>query len=148
MMVNHDGAIPEGIVLHNPGNIERDGDRVHYDGEVRPSRHPIFKEFINDAFGIRAIIVCLYTYIVEDKIKTLGAVIERWAPPSENDTPAYQAHVNKDCGTTNDTLFTVSWLQIHVRPLVKSIIIEEIGSFPYSDQTLELAISLSGLEDD
>jgi hypothetical protein len=136
-------AIPLGITLSNPGDIERDGDVVHYDGEAIPSRDPIFKEFIAPEWGLRAIVVCLQAYIEKDGVNTLGAAIARWAPPADNDTVAYQAHVCADCAATNATPFTLAWLKSNARTILRSIVVREIGSFPYTDATLELAIELA-----
>jgi hypothetical protein len=136
-------TVPLGIVLHNPGNIERAGDRIRYNGEVVPSRDATFKEFISDEWGMRAILICLQAYIEKDGINTLGAAIARWAPPADNDTVAYQAHVCADCAATNDTPFTLAWLKNNARALLHSIVVREIGTFPYTDATLELAIELA-----
>ncbi|MDE2104654.1 MAG: hypothetical protein KGL39_45885 [Patescibacteria group bacterium] len=119
--------IPSGIILHNPGDLERDGDTFRYLGEVVPSRHPKLREFLNDTWGLRAILQNLLAYIVHDDIGTLGAAIERWAPPGSNDTAAYQAAVCQACEATNDTAFTVSWLHANAQKILDIITTREVG---------------------
>lgn len=71
----------------NPGNIRH--SEVMYQGEVRPSKDPSFKQFKTMALGYRAMFVLLHTYRVKHHLKTLQAMIERYAPPTENSTTEY-----------------------------------------------------------
>ena len=72
---------------HNPGNIRRCG--VRYRGERRPSCDPAFKEFESDEWGYRAMFVLLHTYATKRGCRTLRAMINRYAPPTENFTEGY-----------------------------------------------------------
>jgi hypothetical protein len=119
--------VPSGVILHNPGNIERDGDTFHYDGEVIPSRNATFREFINDTWGLRAILKDLLAYITRGEAHTLGEAIARWAPPGENDTGAYTAAVCEDCAVQPSTAFTVAWLQANSSRILDSITQREVG---------------------
>lgn len=71
----------------NPGNI-RQSD-VAYTGEVEPSKDPAFKQFRTMSYGYRAMFVLLHTYSVKYHLKTLREMIERYAPPTENNTTEY-----------------------------------------------------------
>lgn len=85
---------PRGIRNNNPGNIEWGSP---WQGLVPADKRtdPRFCQFTDAAFGIRALATTLITY--QDKrraadgspIDTVYEAIERWAPPSENDTTAY-----------------------------------------------------------
>jgi hypothetical protein len=120
-------AIPEGLALCNPGNIERLGDAFHYDGEIVPSRHPKLREFRSMTWGLRAILEDLLTYIVRDNIRKLGDAVARWAPPSENDTPAYTAAVCGACHATDQTAFTVAFVRANAQALLDVITQREVG---------------------
>ena len=76
-----------GLENRNPGNIRL--SRVRYQGEVRPSRDPEFRQFESLAWGYRAIFVLLDTYRRRYGLDTLRGMLSRWAPPSENRTDAY-----------------------------------------------------------
>ena len=76
-----------GLSNCNPGNIRRSATR--FQGEVRPSRDPAFKQFASLAWGYRAIFVLLNTYRRKYGLRTPSAMISRWAPPSENHTESY-----------------------------------------------------------
>ena len=119
--------IPPGLALNNPGDIERDGDTFHYQGEVVPSSHPVLREFYNVTWGLRAILEDLLTYIVRDGVQTLGAAVERWAPPTENDTAAYQAAMCGACHAVNQTAFTVAFLQANAEAMLDTITQREVG---------------------
>ena len=71
----------------NPGNIRQSS--VAYTGEIMPSKDPSFKQFRTMALGYRAMFVLLHTYSVKYHLKTLREMIERYAPPTENNTTEY-----------------------------------------------------------
>lgn len=76
----------------NPGNIRN--SRVLYKGEVIPSKDPSFKQFESMKYGYRAMFVLLHTYRVRYGLNTLQSMIERYAPPVENDTRSYVGFVS------------------------------------------------------
>lgn len=76
-----------GLSNCNPGNIRRSASR--FQGEVRPSRDPAFKQFSSLAWGYRAIFVLLNTYRRKYGLRTPREMITRWAPPTENHTENY-----------------------------------------------------------
>ena len=49
-------------------------------------------------YGYRAIFVILRTYITKYNLTTVGEIITRWAPPSENNTLGYIKAVCKHTG--------------------------------------------------
>ena len=89
-----------GLNNRNPGNIRQSKGR--YKGEVRPSRDPAFKQFETMAWGYRAIFVLLHTYRTRDGLRTIAAMIARWAPPSENKTELYIRTVSRRSGIPAD----------------------------------------------
>ncbi|MCX4282172.1 structural protein P5 [uncultured Alistipes sp.] len=89
-----------GLNNRNPGNIRQSKGR--YKGEVRPSRDPAFKQFETMAWGYRAIFVLLHTYRIRHGLRTIAAMIARWAPPSENKTGLYIRTVSRRSGIPAD----------------------------------------------
>lgn len=70
------GAVPLGIRNNNPGNLRPVGSSVG------------FQQFASPEEGLAALDRNLLAY-ANTGINTLEGVINRWAPPSENDTGAY-----------------------------------------------------------
>ena len=89
-----------GLNNRNPGNIRQSKGRDN--GEVRPSRDPAFKQFETMAWGYRAIFVLLHTYRTRHGLRTIAAMIARWAPPSENKTELYIRTVSRRSGIPAD----------------------------------------------
>jgi hypothetical protein len=83
-----------GYLNNNPLNI-RISKTKPWKGEVRPSRDLEFAEFRSMAWGYRAAFKLLDNYRRLHDCRTLADFIERWAPPTENDTRAYIDFVAK-----------------------------------------------------
>ncbi len=91
-----------GLRNNNPGNIRR--SRVRYQGEVRPSRDPDFKEFETMAYGYRAMFVLLDTYSSRYGLHTIRSMLNRYAPPEENLTESYIRYVADYSGIMPDEM--------------------------------------------
>ena len=85
----------------NPGNIRVSGTR--YLGEVQPSQDRAFKQFETMAWGYRAMFVLLYTYQKKNGLNTIREMLNRYAPPVENNTGGYITRVSQDAGIDADT---------------------------------------------
>ncbi len=85
-MKNYMTMIPRGYRNNNPLNIRKSLQK--YVGEIQGEDRS-FKSFSTMAHGFRAAFVILRTYIRRYKLDTIEKIINRWAPPSENDTGAY-----------------------------------------------------------
>lgn len=144
-------ATPRGVRNHNPGNI-RWGDP--WQGLVAPSKRTdkAFCQFVNAAYGIRALARTLITYQDKHGLHTIRGIIRRWAPPIENDTQAYVQAVVKQTGRGAEVR-----LDMHsyadMRPLLEAIIRHENGRGPlktantwYDDQTIDKGLALAGIE--
>lgn len=81
---------------NNPLNMRHDNDR--WQGEVVPSQDGAFKQFETMAWGYRAAFKLLHNYQKNNGCRILSDFINRWAPPSENNTPAYVSTVAKRAG--------------------------------------------------
>ena len=91
---------PRGIRNNNPLNIRR--TKTVWQGMKTKVTDRSFVEFESMAYGYRAAWRTLFTYFYKHfgarKPVTAGHIINRWAPPSENDTPAYIRTVLKLTG--------------------------------------------------
>lgn len=115
----------------NPGNI-RQSD-VAYTGEVEPSKDPAFKQFRTMSYGYRAMFVLLHTYSVKYHLKTLREMIERYAPPVENDTIEYVNFVSSRAKVAD--ISTVDTMNEHqMIPIVAAMARVENGSDPDMDE--------------
>lgn len=80
----------------NPGNLRRTDDRWKGLRAVQTDKD--FSQFTDMAHGYRALMITLRNYARRRGCRTMADIIRRYAPPAENDTPAYLAYV---CGKMN-----------------------------------------------
>lgn len=135
-----------GILNSNPGNIRHGDDWRGLASKEWLAAHglkydPAFCQFIAPVYGIRAMIKILMAYRKRN-IDTVREIISTWAPPDENDTEAYIRFVSLSVGIDPDRPMTMTapW----INRLVKAIIFHENGSQPYSDNTIDDALTLAG----
>ena len=135
---------PRGIRNCNPGNIRH--------GENWEGLHPYSNEldnsfcvFISAKYGIRALCKILMTYKKKYGIDTIQGVINRYAPPVENDTDYYIKHVAQKLGV--EPTQPVNILQPEVMfLLISAIILHENGKQPYSEADIRAGMLLAGLQ--
>lgn len=94
-----------GLLNCNPGNIEISNEK--WQGEVIPGRDTRFKQFQNMAYGYRAIFRLINTYYTKYHLKTVSGIINRWAPPCENNTANYIDFVCKASGLAPNEEFSI-----------------------------------------
>ena len=103
---------PRGIRNNNPLNIRLSKDK--WQGQINPSGNANvndndnnsslkgesdFCQFYTMEYGWRAAFVILCkTYYGKYKLRTIRDIVSRWAPPKENNTPAYIRHVSDYTG--------------------------------------------------
>ena len=123
-----------GIANCNPGNIRR--SRVHYLGEVQPSRDAEFKQFASMSYGYRAMFVLLDSYARRYNLRTIGSMLNRYAPPSENFTEGYIRFVAQRSGIAADELLDTRSERDMV-PIVAAMSEIENGVKPRLDEVVE-----------
>lgn len=80
-----------GLRNNNPLNIRR-GEQ--WKGLAKKQTDAAFCQFETMAYGWRAAFWLLTrTYYHKYRLYTIRSIVERWAPPKENNTEAYVAHV-------------------------------------------------------
>ncbi|WP_030129146.1 hypothetical protein [Pseudomonas sp. QTF5] len=148
---------PRGIRNYNPGNI-RHTNGVRWQGMAATQQDTQFVQYLNPRWGIRAMARVLITY--QDKrlaangsrIDTVREIVERWAPPSENNTDAYVISVARALGLDPDVESVDVYDFNIMRALVTVIIRHEngAGSLPggrwYGDTVIAEGLSLAGIE--
>lgn len=89
-----------GLDNNNPGNIRLSATK--YLGEVQLSQNKSFKQFKSMAWGYRAIFVLLHTYNIRYGLRNIERIINRYAPPTENNTERYISFVSYRSGIPRD----------------------------------------------
>lgn len=136
--------LPRGLKNNNPGNIDRtatvwQGMSKDQSGDSR------FIVFDAPEWGIRALAKTLMTYQSKHKINTIRGIINRWAPPVENNTDAYVNAVAKAVGVRADSVIDLGNYVV-IRPLVEAIIHHENGQQPYSDKEIDEGLHRAGVK--
>jgi hypothetical protein len=103
-----------------------------------------FAEFESHEYGIRACAALLTTYFDRHKLKTVRSIINRWAPPVENNTSAYVNAVADAMGVEPDDEINLHTYE-HMRPLVEAIIRHELGGQPYAASVIDEGLRLAGI---
>ena len=88
----------------NPGDLRTLPAGQMWDGQAGTDygRGGPFAIFSNRTMGWRALAVCLLTYFQRYGLNTIDGIIDRYAPPLENNTAAYKALVSKQLGIKLD----------------------------------------------
>lgn len=134
--------LPRGIRNHNPGNIRRSADP--WQGLAKDQNDAAFAQFAAAKWGIRALARTLIAYQDRHGLRTVRAIISRWAPPVENKTSSYIDHVAAQLGVSADEPLNVHDYRT-LRGLVESIILHENGMQPYSAAELDAGLLLAGV---
>ena len=124
--------IPRGIRNNNPGNIKKND--VEWEGLSAIQTDKTFFQFNDPIYGIRALTKILRTYKNSYNIKNIWGIINRYAPPSENDTESYKNFVKEKTGL--NMLEEIEYTVEGYLPVVKAIILMENGEQPYDDEII------------
>ena len=92
---------PRGIRNNNPLNIRVGND---WQGERKPNTDGAFEQFTTMQYGYRAAFKLLKAYIEKHHCRTVRFIINRWAPPKENNTNAYLQRVVEISGLNPDAV--------------------------------------------
>lgn len=130
--------IPRGLRLNNPGNI-RHVAGVIWKGQSPIQTDPDFVQFIDALYGLRAIARILMSYARED-IDTVQGVINRWAPPNENNSAAYVNAVCDQCAVGATTVIDIHSM---MPQLIEAIIQHENGEQPFTEQQIDQGIYMA-----
>ncbi|WP_323111458.1 hypothetical protein [Klebsiella quasipneumoniae] len=128
---------PRGVRNNNPGNLEANSSNPWIGQTGSDGR---FAKFETPEHGIRALGRNLISY-QRQGIDTVGEIINRWAPPSDNnDTAAYIKAVCAQLGVTANQPLDASNPDT-LQALCAAIIKHENGTQPYSPDQLSTGVS-------
>jgi len=127
----------------NPGNI-RKTPNMKWQGLAESQPDSDFATFKSHVWGIRALAVLLINYQDKHEIRTIQQIVRRWAPPNENNTPAYVSAVSRSTGFDPDQKLDLHQY-VCLLPVLKAIIQHELGGQPYDDDTLNKGLELAGV---
>lgn len=135
----------------NPGNIDHVAANKWQGLDTPPIEAPPsdgsrarFCRFVSHEYGIRALAVLLTTYQDRYGLRTIAAIIGKWAPGNENNTAAYISAVARDTGFTPGEVLDLHTYE-DLRPLVAAIIKHELGGQPYTAAVLDQGLLLAGV---
>lgn len=98
----NDMSLPRGFRNNNPLNIRKNAANA-WKGKVVPGTDSEFEQFVTMAYGYRAALKLLRNYI-GDGYNTIRKIINKWAPPKENNTASYINNVSVRTGISADTV--------------------------------------------
>lgn len=124
-----------GIRNNNPGNIDRHEGTTWAGMDPDQSADSRFVVFEHPQDGIRAMARVLRNYQRIHRLNTLTQMINRWAPPNENNSQAYVNAVSRETGLPANEPINLNDDAVLSR-LLAAIIHHENGSQPYDDQTI------------
>lgn len=123
---------------NNPLNIRISSN--NWKGEIRPSTDGSFCQFTTMAYGFRAAMVCIRTYIRKYNLKTIQEIINRWAPWEDGNNPTRYAQrvINTWPETFTSKDFEIDYTNAeHMTKLVYAMAIVENGSEPQMSDCAE-----------
>lgn len=139
--------LPRGIANNNPGNIRKGNDKWHGLSAVQFDKS--FCTFDDAKWGIRAIIKIIQNYYrLNANTDTIRAIIDKWAPPVENDTGSYVDHVSEIVGVSPDDEINLMDKTILTK-IAQGITLHENGhsenenTYWYPDSTFAEAVDLA-----
>lgn len=117
--------LPRGIRNNNPGNIRLSS--AAWKGKAKVQSDAAFVTFDTPEYGIRAMARILLNYQSKHKLDTIEEIIDRWAPPVENNTNAYIAQVARAAGVKKDDTISLATNRTLFRKIMIAIINHENG---------------------
>jgi hypothetical protein len=135
--------LPRGVRNNNPGNIRKGPDK--WQGAV-PGEDADFVTFASAEMGIRALARLILTYQKRYNLNSVRSLITRWAPPSENNTPAYVMAVANAVGVQPEARIDVDDFAV-MKPFVEGVIAHENAGYQYPDAVIDGALRRAGIVD-
>lgn len=130
-----------GIRNNNPGNIRLG---TAWDGMTPTQTDGSFCQFVDAEHGIRALAKVLITYQDQHNLHTVRGMINRWAPPVENNTSAYVSFVSERMGVTPDAVVNIHNLAT-AHAMTVAIIAQENAGYSYPAATVDAGLKLAGV---
>lgn len=141
---------PRPVRNNNPGDLET-GD--HWQGLMPADRltdaqkHERFATFESPKWGFRALVVVLRNYKMLHSADTVQKIVDRFAPPVENNTAAYVSFIADKLGVRPTAQINVTIPKV-MFTLAKYITKYETGSWEpfWHDSDLTAGMALAGYD--
>ena len=133
-------ATTRGIRNNNPGNVRKGTD---WNGLDPSGTDADFCVFVSPQYGIRVIAKLLFAYQDFHDLNTIHGLIDRWAPPSENDTGAYAQFGAERANWGVDTHLSLHTMPELLKGMVVAIIAYENGGYAYPDGVVSSGIQMA-----
>jgi hypothetical protein len=130
-----DRSLPRGIRNNNPGNIEAGAFTQGLPGFQGSDGR--FARFETPEQGIVAADRLLQSYAGRG-LNTVAGIVNRWAPPSENNTGAYVASVARELGVQPDQPLDMASPDVRQKLIAAKIRVEN-GRQPYGEDVFARA---------
>lgn len=135
-----------GEVNHNPFDLRFD-PKIPWMGLAKPPQdgkgYCVFIPYANpmnkDFWGLRAGFRDLFTKWGVDGLRTIRALVEKFAPPSENQTEAYIKVVCEETGWGPDEVLDLI-PAANLKKLGRGFLKDEQGQIAYNDSQLDAAV--------
>lgn len=140
-VVTMNGApVPRGIRNNNPGNLRPSRKSEPWRGQasVDDANYLIF---IDAHHGLRALVINLVNQQRKHGLRTVRAIITKYAPSTENDTAAYIAAVSRALDVGPDDPLDLVSNRAQLEALTRAVIKHENGLQPYGTAALGDAIN-------
>jgi len=137
MVADYTKNLRRGERINNPLNIEKGEKWVGLADEQPDDR---FAAFVSPEYGIRAFVRILNTYMNKHGLKTLRQIVNRYAPPSENNTVSYIGFVSKVTGIKPDA--PLQFNENILTKLATAFINMEQGRVIYPPETIRRGVKL------
>jgi hypothetical protein len=115
---------PLGLRQNNPGNLRSWSGMPSANG---------FAVFPSPTAGLNAMAQQIGLYGSRDGLNTVGGIVGKYAPPSENNTAAYIAEVARATGFKPDQQLNLSDPKV-MAPLLSAMVKHEQGKQPFTDE--------------
>jgi len=109
---------------NNPGNVRISPSA--WQGKKYPNTDGAFEQFETPEYGIRCLMITLRSYVNRHKKDTIRKIIDRWAPPNENNTTAYINTVAKRSCIGPDE--KIAFEKVAISKITEAISFVESGS--------------------
>ena len=130
--------LTRGVRNNNPGNIEKGASWKGLD-PARTAAESRFAVFVSPQYGFRALARVLRNYQANYGLKSVRQIINRWAPPVENDTGAYVNAVARHLNVAPDATINVV---ANLPKLLDAIARHENAGYQYPAQVIAEGIAL------
>lgn len=128
-----------GVRNNNPGNLRDSGD--DWQGKKGVDKDG-YLQFNSAADGLRAMAVNLKNQQTKHGLTTLNQIIDKYAPPTENDTEAYKAQAAKSLGIDGDRPINLQDPQM-LAQVMTFMVKKENGNQPYPAGSITTAANVA-----